>query len=878
MGSTGEHDRKRRHFSSVSPTSAAKKHWIVPCSEDRKLDATVLQFQNQKLLQQLEVQKVEYTALQNKFCQLKDKGCDFSDTLLVVDSSWKELVEKLEALAANSCASANGRFNDKNSPVSSDGNSSPKEDSFLCRLLQTCATDTSECSPLSQLDGLQTAHATTKNVLQNIVSAVNDLWHARDGLCVAVQGSSLEIETSIQLWEATNNLAMEVKNLRSSLSNLHSKQRSSLYDLQRYRDEHAKNKAEVKCLSEELEGTFAELEESNRNLIALKAQRNSAHGAVFPSPTWGSKHVAEDKVRDEQRELQDMEGTLKEFLDLSSNRLVELKSLYEDRIKIFKKLAVLQNCLEGVKQITSSRTYLLLREQLDKSRTEINQWREMLEKLQVEKDSFLWQEREVNLKVDLADIPRRASLVAESRIDEMEKELQKRVDEKTQLDKRLEDALRESGRREIIAEFKEMVLSFPKDMECIQSQLNHFKGSPSEIHSMRAEVQYLSNILERKKTELGVLSGRSAEQTSEIQKLRGVVHDLEESDTELTLILEMYRRESTDSRDVMELKDLEYKAWSGVQCLKSSLDEHSLELRVKAANEAEAISQQRLAAAEAEIADLRQKLEVSKRDICRLSEVLKSKHEEGEAYLSEIETIGQAYEDMQTQNRQLLQQVTERDDYNMKLVMETTKNRQLQETLRMEVLTMHQEMQQASESMNFYNLKVSLLEDQLRIWSEQIGKLLDGEAEASVSLESAKKRLMDAHKESQHVGQSLDERESKLETSRIDVSDLQIEMESERFDQKRIDEDIEILTRKVTYLQARREGSSVIEKLQQEIKEYKGILKCSVCHEREKQVVIAKCYHLFCHTCIQKTLVNRQRRCPVCSTIFGPNDVKPIYI
>lgn len=47
--------------------------------------------------------------------------------------------------------------------------------------------------------------------------------------------------------------------------------------------------------------------------------------------------------------------------------------------------------------------------------------------------------------------------------------------------------------------------------------------------------------------------------------------------------------------------------------MKSCLDEHNLELRVKTANEAEAISQQKLAAAEAEIAELRHKLEASKR-------------------------------------------------------------------------------------------------------------------------------------------------------------------------------------------------------------------------------------------------------------------------
>lgn len=81
------------------------------------------------------------------------------------------------------------------------------------------------------------------------------------------------------------------------------------------------------------------------------------------------------------------------------------------------------------------------------------------------------------------------------------------------------------------------------------------------------------------------------------------------------------------------------------------------------------------------------------REQSRDSEVLKSKHEETEAYLSEIEvihynitlsvpfclwnicykmvllqTIGQAYDDIQTQNQQLLQQVTERDDYNIKVM------------------------------------------------------------------------------------------------------------------------------------------------------------------------------------------------------------------
>lgn len=63
----------------------------------------------------------------------------------------------------------------------------------------------------------------------------------------------------------------------------------------------------------------------------------------------------------------------------------------------------------------------------------------------------------------------------------------------------------------------------------------------------------------------------------------------------------------------MEAREAEYRAWAHVKLLKSCLDEHNLELRVKMAIEAEARSQQKLAAAEAEIADMRQKLEDFKR-------------------------------------------------------------------------------------------------------------------------------------------------------------------------------------------------------------------------------------------------------------------------
>jgi E3 ubiquitin-protein ligase BRE1 len=64
---------------------------------------------------------------------------------------------------------------------------------------------------------------------------------------------------------------------------------------------------------------------------------------------------------------------------------------------------------------------------------------------------------------------------------------------------------------------------------------------------------------------------------------------------------------------MLELQQDHCRTLLQVDCLKRALDEHSLELRVKAANEAEAACQQRLAAAEAEIAEQRQRLDDSER-------------------------------------------------------------------------------------------------------------------------------------------------------------------------------------------------------------------------------------------------------------------------
>ncbi|CAL5331332.1 unnamed protein product [Camellia sinensis] len=999
MGSTGEPDRKRRHFSSISPTAAsAKKQSFLPLSEDKKeclsfdgshsaqvapfvtqtqtwsllchqmlgtlpicqetqigifqfrkrklklwrlagidggllgLDNAVLEYQNQKLVQKLEAQKVEHIALEKKHSQLKEKQQPYDETLVVVNKAWEQLVDGLESCSICTKDLLSSGRDAKTQLITEDGPLSTPENAFLGRLLETGATESSSViNSLNQNEeDTQIAVKKSKNILSNIVAAINELWYLKDGLQATVL-KALPEDGSCRK-KASTDLQTEVRNLRVALGDLYLNHKSLARELQCHRDTDAKNKAELKrlrgltiallFLEVELESTVVELEESNCKLATLKTERDAAKRAFFPALNLVNKPVAVDKTKDKQKDLQNMESALKELLDQASCRLLELKRFHEERIGILKQLSDMQDTLKNVKGISLSQAYVLVREQLAKSKADLVQYQALFEKLQAEKDNLGWREKEMNMKNDLVDVFNRNAAVAECRTTELQIEIQKQINEKNLIETRLEEASREPGRKEIIAEFKALVSSFPEDMGSMQSQLRKYKETASDVHSLRANVQSLSTILDRKAKELKKLSLRSTDQAAEMQKLQSVLRDLKESDMELKLILEMYRRESIDSRfrkrvpmdefaaksmlpktwivpvhgtgtgtgtwDVLEARDSEYKAWAHVQSLKSSLDEHNLESRVKTAIEAEATSQQRLATAEAEIADLRQKLEASKREKSRLSDVLKSKHEENETYLSEIETIGQAYDDMQTQNQHLLQQITERDDYNIKLVLEGVQAKQYRNALFMEKQTMEKAIHQAEASVDFYSMKAARIEDQFKMCSEQVQTLAEDRFQSLSILENTQKKLLDVRKSSQQLRDLLDRSQSKADKGRVSLAELQIYLEKERFGKKRLEEELEVVRRKASRLKSHIEGSSVVDKLQQELREYKEILKCSVCLDRSKeasllvehqvQVVITKCYHLFCNPCIQRIIESRHRKCPVCAASFGANDVKPVYI
>ncbi|KAL5064076.1 hypothetical protein RYX36_025813 [Vicia faba] len=149
---------------------------------------------------------------------------------------------------------------------------------------------------------------------------------------------------------------------------------------------------------------------------------------------------------------------------------------------------------------------------------------------------------------------------------------------------------------------------------------------------------------------------------------------------------------------------------------------------------------------------------------------------------------------------------------------------------------MEQENQQSNVSLNLCNTKAARIEDQLRFCSDQIQKLEDNKLQNSGCLENTQRRLSDIIPSSQQVRDSVVELQARITSSRVTRMELQTELEKERFSQKTVEEDLEVARRNLSQLKAQNEDSSVTDKLQQELGEYREIVKCSICRDRIKEV------------------------------------------
>lgn len=857
-----------------------------PPDEDKHVDAAVLQYQNQKLVQQLETQKQELHDLESNIKELKQKQTSYDEILMKVNQLWNQLVNDIillggQAGAGSSALQSLDRLESSRGSIPS----CAAEDIFICRLLQTDAINNShEEGKIGFVkEALALRQTSTRELMKLLQDAIDSQSARLEDIARILQGKPSAEDAVVQLRKLDSLMLGESKHLNQMVNVLQSKHKQYADEIQSCIDNHSVDQLEIKRIAGELEESMGELEESRRKLISLKMQKDGVSGMHVPIPipvivpNLVNGNVSPEKPADRSKRLRELKESIEEIKVLADDRLSELEDAREDNLVLSKQLQHLQNELKEDKYVHTSRPYSLMSDQFQHWNAEAERYKILTESLQAERPFIMRREKDLIAKAESMGLARCAIGSSESKVEELQNQLQSIAIVKNELEIKMEEALQDSGRKDVKEEFQVMASALTREMGMMESQLNKWKGTADEALSLREKAQSLSALLDAKTAELKNLANECARKMEEVKSLKDITEKMQEDKQELEIFLDMLGQQIYDNRDLTEIKESKHRAQLQAESLKNALEEHGLELRVKAAYEAEAACQQRLSVAEAEMAELRAELDTSERDVLELKGAIKSKEGEAESYISEIETIGQAYEDMQTQNQHLLQQLTERDEYNLKLVSESVKAKQSQSLLLSEKQGLEKQLKQLNGSLEALKSRIAQSEEQLKLHHVEVLSSIQEDRHIVINLEAAKWELADAEKELKMLKSTISMSEKEHEQIQRKIDDIQTELDNERSERKKLDEEMMELNRTVEKLTSET-GEAAIQKLQEEIKDCKGILKCGVCFDRPKEVVIVKCFHLFCNQCIQRNLEIRHRKCPGCGTAFGQNDVRFVKI
>ncbi|VAH84752.1 unnamed protein product [Triticum turgidum subsp. durum] len=636
------------------------------------MDATALHHENQKLVQQLEAQKSEMHALESKFKELRNEQSSYDNTLISLDKMWNQLVDDLILLGVRFGGGLNNLPALDHEELSEESiESCPSEEVFLFMLLKS--NNYGKKGDNSWLEFAEEALALRRSATLALMRSLQEAIAAQQARseylssALNAEKSNEDLDVVVALQNHNDHLKEVVGNVREAISIVNEKHKRYLDEIETFKSSYSKELQEIKHLSGELEETMAELEESRRKLVILQLQRHGGSLMNMSGPNAVNGAVSADKSSDRNMGWGDLKDAVEEAKTLAGDRLFELHETQEDNLILSKQLEDLQGQLKDDNYIFTSKPYTILSDQLHHLNAEIERYKGLVEVLQNDKNQFLQREKEMCAKGESVNNIKQSITDYEAKIEELEHQILKSMAEKNDLEIKVEESLQDSGKKDFKDEIHVMAAALSKEMEMMENQLNRSKDAASEALALREEAESLRTLLAKKISEQKEISDRYNTQVSEIKSLKELIETLEKENQELEFIVDMYGKECSESLTITEIKESENRARKQAEYLRTSLEEHSLELRVKAANEAEAACQRRLCIAEAELEELRTNVDASERDVLELKEAIRIKEAEGDAYISEIETIGQAYEDMQTQNQHLLQQVADRDDFNIKV-------------------------------------------------------------------------------------------------------------------------------------------------------------------------------------------------------------------
>lgn len=314
---------------------------------------------------------------------------------------------------------------------------------------------------------------------------------------------------------------------------------------------------------------------------------------------------------------------------------------------------------------------------------------------------------------------------------------------------------------------------------------------------------------------------------------------------------------------------------------KAKVDKAAAEERVKSLTEsveklekaAAKKSTAKVAELEAEIAKLKEQLAAAEATATAANAALEEKQAEVMMYVEEIEAISGAYAEAQEQSTRLLTRIATSEDAQNKAVTERI-------AAQANAKKFEDECARVSETAAYYKrdlddayARTAELEAQLAEATTAFTKMQAESSGSNESVERSKAQLRAMEKNVVDVREKLEASEQKVaELVKRSKSEL-AKLEAEKEARNKAETQAAGLKKKCERLI--KEGGQ--KDLHEELQAYKTMMNCQVCMERQKSVVITRCFHMFCKECIDLRIETRARKCPGCALPFAEKDVSNIY-
>ncbi|WIA13504.1 hypothetical protein OEZ85_007077 [Tetradesmus obliquus] len=524
-----------------------------------------------------------------------------------------------------------------------------------------------------------------------------------------------------------------------------------------------------------------------------------------------------------------------------------------------------------------SALYALAQRQLAESAGQLEARQKQLAGLQHERDELMRHFEAKQLKEEVEKVLRSKVLHLQQQVDELNAKQVELLSQKQALQVSHQQELSRYGHTQTTAELQAMLGALQKEVDTHAGHARKAAEASAAADVARQEAGAARAALSASQSHAQALQARLSAKAAELSGLSGREEALKERVNDLQAFVDVLTTFTSDARELLEVRRSEASLKARVAELGARLKGDALQQQLSAALAAEAKLRQQLEATASEAAELRGQVGALQQQVAGLQGEVGKKQAESEAFAQEINEAYNAFEEQRQQNAALLGQLTERDN---------SLAAAQQDRLKVE----HQ-LAQMGEQLSAAGVEVAGLRG-------EVGQLVGLKEAAEADLARLSGDLAAAREQLLAHSSAADRLRLDLKASNDDKAGLELllakereaaagrvrkaeadaaALSEERAKRQRLQDENKLLTGKLERLTRNANTSEAVQELEEEINALRRLLKCNVCHTRQKDVIITKCWHMFCKQCIAKNLEARHRKCPGCGHQFGQADVKQFF-